>query len=136
MDNNFKQEFEKQLSTSKTLYQKIMEIIDIKNMSMEDFYTNTELNRMILSDIKKNKSRPQLRTVISICVGLQLKPLQASDLIKSAGYSLSDTLYIDCVYTDIITYYSEFGISVCNDRLKELGIEEKYYLGSQIRKRI
>ncbi len=136
MDNSFRQEFEKQLSISETLYQKIIKLIKIKNMSMEDFYTNTELNRTILSDIKKNKSRPQLRTVISICVGLQLKPLQASDLIKSAGYSLSDTLYIDCAYTDIITYYSEFGISACNDRLKELGIEEKHYLGSQTRKKI
>ena len=42
MDNSFKQEFEKQLSISKTLYQEIMDIIDIKNMSMEEFYTNTE----------------------------------------------------------------------------------------------
>lgn len=136
MDNNFKQEFEKQLSISKTLYQETMDIIKIKKMSMDEFYTNTELNRTILSDIKKNKSRPQLRTVISICVGLQLEPMQASDFIKSSGYNLSSTLYIDCVYADIITHYSEFGISACNDRLKELGIEEKYYLGSQIRKRI
>ncbi len=74
MDNSFRQEFEKQLSISETLYQKIIKLIKIKGMSMEDFYTNTELNRTILSDIKKNKSRPQLRTVITICIGLQLVP--------------------------------------------------------------
>ncbi len=136
MDNSFRQEFEKQLSISETLYQKIIKLIKIKNMSMEDFYTNTELNRTILSDIKKNKSRPQLRTVITICIGLQLEPLQSLELIQSAGYALSNTLYIDRAYTDIITYYSEFGISACNDRLKELGIEEKHYLGSQTRKKI
>ena len=62
--------------------------------------------------------------------------MRALDFIKSAGYNLSSTLYIDCVYADIITHYSEFGISACNDRLKELGIEKKYYLGSQPRKRI
>lgn len=134
MDNNFLTKFENNLSVSETLYERIMKIIKINDMTMEDFYSETDLNRNILSDIKKNKSRPQLRTVITICIGLSLEPFEALDLIHLSGYHLTNTIYIDRIYSELITHYNDFGIIECNKRLKELGIEEKYYLGSQTRK--
>ena len=127
-------EFEKQLSISETLYQRIMKIVHVRGISMEDFYTETGLNRTILSDIKKNNSRSQLRIVITICIGLRLETRQAFDLIRLAGYALSDTIYLDCVYAELISHYNDCGIEGCNERLAELGIDKKYFLGSQQRK--
>lgn len=133
MDNSFRQEFEKQLSISGTLYQRIKKIMEIKNISIEDFYDSTKLNRTVLYDIKKNK-KPQLRTVVTICIGLELGTVQSLELIRLAGYSLSNTFYLDYVYFDLINHYNDYGIEECNKRLKELGIEKKYYLGSIQRK--
>ena len=66
-----------------------------KNMSDEEFYTNTELDRNIMYDIRQNKSTPSLRIVITICIGLHLKPYESSKLIETAGYSLNRSLYLD-----------------------------------------
>lgn len=134
MDNNFLTKFENNLSISETLYERIMKIIKIKDMTMEDFYSETDLNRNILSDIKKNKSRPRLRTVITICIGLGLEPNESYEFIRLAGYNLVNTIYLDYAYIELLNCYYEFGIAECNKRLKELGVEEKHYLGSQTRK--
>lgn len=91
MDIDFLTGFEKQLSISETLHQRIEKIIKIKGMSMEDFYTCTNLNRTIMYDIRKNKTRPQLRIVITICIGLELETAQSLELIRLAGYALSKT---------------------------------------------
>ena len=85
-------------------------------------------------DIRQNKSRATLRTVITICIGLHLKPYESFKLIEIAGYSLNRSLYLDFVYLDLLCHYYEFEISECNKRLEEAGIEEKYYLGSRERK--
>lgn len=133
MDNDFLAEFEKQLSVSETLYQRINKIMEVKNISTKDFYANTKLNRTVLYDIKKNK-RSQLRIVITICIGLELETSQSLELIRLAGYSLSNTFYLDCVYFDLISHYNDCGIEECNKRLAELGVEKKYFLGSLQRK--
>lgn len=134
MDNNFLTKFENNLSISETLYERIMKIIKIKNMTMEDFYSETNLNRNILSDIKENRTRPTLRIVITICIGLGLEPNESYEFIRLAGYNLVSTIYLDYVYIELLNCYYEFGIAECNKRLKELGVHEKYYLGSQTRK--
>ena len=134
MGNALYQEYKGQLSSSKNLYQMIEKFKETKNMSDEEFYINTELNRNIICDIKKNKSRPALRTVITICIGLHLKPYESFKLIETAGYSLNSSQYLDFAYLDLICHYYEFEISECNKRLEEAEIEEKYYLGSRERK--
>lgn len=134
MDNALYQEYISQVSSTENLYQLIEKFKESKNMSDEEFYTNTELNRNIMCDIRKNKSRPTLRIVITICIGLHLKPYESLKLIETAGYHLNNSLYIDFVYLDLICHFYEFEISECNKRLEEAGIDEKYYLGSRERK--
>ena len=134
MDNALYQEYINQLSSNESLYQMIESFKKSKNISDEEFYMNTELNRNIMYDIRQNKSRPTLRIVVTICIGLHLKPYESFKLIEAAGYSLNGSQYLDFVYLDLICYYYEFEIAECNKRLEEAGIEEKYYLGSRERK--
>lgn len=133
MDNTLYQEYMRQLSSRENLYQLIKRFKETKNISNEEFYMETELNRNVMCDIKKNKSRPSLRIVITICIGLHLEPYESLELIETAGYSLNRSQYLDFAYLDLIYHYYEFNIYECNKRLKEVGIEEKYYLGSRER---
>ena len=69
MDKDFLDQYNKFLSRSETLYEKIVKIIKEKKMPMDEFYNATELNRNIMYDMKRNPSRrPQLRTIVTICV--------------------------------------------------------------------
>ena len=133
MDNIFSELYQYKLSVNETLYQRIKKIMEVKNISEEEFYTRTTLNRNIMYDIKQNKSRPQLRTVITICIGLNSEPDESLELIKIAGYTMSNTLLVDCAYMELICHYNETDIFQCNEMLKEMGIEEKYHLGSRER---
>lgn len=135
MDNRFSKENDEILSLNETLYKRIKKIMKVKGISEEEFYDNTLLNRNIMYDIKRNKSRPQLRTVITICIGLGLEPDESLELIRIAGYALSKTLFIDRAYMQIIFHhYNNADIFECNDVLKELGVEERYHLGSRERR--
>ncbi|MBR4720715.1 MAG: hypothetical protein IK057_03010 [Clostridia bacterium] len=104
-----------------------------KRISEEKFYDNTLLNRNVMYDIKQNKSRPQLRTVITICIGLNLEPYESLELIRTAGYTLSKSLFLDCAYMEIIFNYYDNDIIECNEILEKLGVDEKYHLGSRQR---
>ncbi len=132
MDKSFLDKYNEHLSKSETLYEKIMKLINEKNLSMNDFYDETCLNRNVIFDIKRNPSRrPQLRTIVTICIGLSLEPDESLELIEFSGYKLSRTRLVDFAYLDLIFNYYEYDIYDCNDRLNEIGIEEKYYLGSR-----
>ena len=133
MDNIFLKAYKIKLSVNETLYQRIKRFMKVKNISEEEFYIRANINRNVMYDIKQNKSRPTFRMVITICIGLNLEPDESLELIRLAGYTLSNTLYVDCAYMDLICHYYEYDIYVCNDRLKELGVDEKYHLGSQER---
>ncbi len=132
MDKDFLDQYNKFLSRSETLYEKIVKIIKEKKMPMDEFYNATELNRNIIYDMKRNPSRrPQLRTIVTICVGLCLEPIESMELIEFSGYKLSKSRIVDYAYCDILHNFYEFGVEECNNRLEEIGIEEKYYLGSR-----
>ena len=132
--DQFLLEFEKALSSSETLYQKIMNMIKSKNISMNEFYDETKISRNILKDIKTKNKRPSLKTVISICIGLHLETIESYKLIHLAGYELSDTILLDRAYSELISHYNDCGIKDCNARLRELGFEkESELLGTQQR---
>lgn len=133
MDSEFFREYQNKLSIDETLYAKIKKIMKAKRISEEKFYDNTLLNRNVMYDIKQNKSRPQLRTVITICIGLGLEPYESLELIRTAGYSLSKSLFLDCAYMEIIFNYYDNDIIECNEILEKLGVDEKYHLGSRQR---
>ena len=102
-------------------------------MTKYDFYLETELDRSIINNIKNN-SKPELRTVIAICIGLKLDPRTSFELIQLAGHHLRSTVYYEYAYLDLLQNYNKKSIAECNKRLKELEVEKKYYLGSQQRK--
>lgn len=133
MDSEFFREYQNKLSIDETLYAKIKKIMKEKKISEEKFYDNTLLNRNVMYDIKQNKSRPQLRTVITICIGLNLEPYESLELIRTAGYTLSKSLFLDCAYMEIIFNYYDNDIIECNEILEKLGVDEKYHLGSRQR---
>lgn len=124
---------EKSLSQSSTLYKAIKKIIDKKNLTMEEFYNRTLLDRSILARIKKGKSRTQLRIIVTICIGLNLLPMQSYELIRLAGYHLCEEYDGDYMFLLHFHYMSD--IYTCNEELRKRNVPEKDFLGTHERKK-
>ncbi len=121
----------KRSSIDITLYGMILRILESKHLTKHDFLDLTQLDRQILYRIEKGLSaRLQLRTVITICIGLSLEPTQSICLLQKAGYFLTEELPVDQAYLKLINHYYLSDIEECNGILKRLGIPRKYFLGS------
>ena len=131
----FFEDVKKSLSINRTFREIIEE--KMKNMHCNSvmFCNKTGLNKTILSEMKKEDYRPQLKTVVSICVGLKFEYVISEKLLEAAGYKLVMTREIDCAYYMFLIdcKNSKLEIEDYNDYLKAWGIDKKYFLGSQQR---
>ena len=128
-------ETKKSLSISGTFREIIEE--KMKNMHCNSvmFCNKTGLNKTILSEMKKEDYRPQLKTVVSICVGLKFEYVISEKLLEAAGYKLVMTREIDCAYYMFLIdcKNSKLEVEDYNEYLKAWGFDKKHFLGSQER---
>ncbi len=81
-----------------TFNQVLFEYIDKKNTSDIDIYKRAGIDRRHFSKIRSNLDyRPSKNTVIALALALQLDQNKAHRLLRSAGYSLSDSDTFDLV---------------------------------------
>ena len=86
------------LSITKTFYDEVNNLMERLHLNTTTFCNATELNKTILSDMKKEDYKPQLRTVVTICLGLNLEYIESVELLKVAGYVLVSSRKIDYAY--------------------------------------
>lgn len=78
--------------------QMLMRLIDDKKLTDVEAYKGAHLDRRLFSKIRSNKNyRPSKNTVLSFCIGLKLNLDEATDLLYSAGYSLSSSCKLDVI---------------------------------------
>lgn len=101
--------------------EKLLKLIDKTGLSDPDVYKKAGIDRKLFSKIRSNKDyQPSKSTVISFSLGLNLGMDDTLDLLKSAGYALSNSSKFDV----IIQYFIEhkiFDIFQVNDALHEFG---------------
>ena len=92
--------FEPVLSTG--FSQLLLEMISSRNIDDSDFYNAANLSRQVFNAIvNKPNYKPTKATALACAIGLQLNINDASILLRSAGYSFSNSNY-----TDMIVAYS------------------------------
>ena len=65
-------------------------LIDRTGQKDSDVYKKARLDRRLFSKIRSNKNYiPSKKTVLALCLALELDREQTDDLLSSAGYSLS-----------------------------------------------
>lgn len=118
-------------SSTMTLYKLIKFFQNNKNISDEEFFQNSGLNKAVLENLKNNV-RTSISKLMSICIGLKLSASDATTLLARTGYILVETRREECAYR-IILENSEFfnwDMEKCNEFLKRLKIPKRYLLGS------
>lgn len=81
-----------------TFNQVLFEYIDKKGAADSDIYKKAGIDRRHFSKIRSNPDyRPGKNTVIALALALHLDRNKADNLLRSAGYSLSDSDTFDLV---------------------------------------
>ena len=132
---DFFEKTKKTLSINGTFREIIEEKMKNMHCNSAMFCYKTGLNKTILSEMKKEDYRPQLKTVVSICVGLKFEYIISEKLLEAAGYKLVMTRDIDCAYYMFLIGCRNLKLEIedYNEILKAWGFDKKHFLGSQER---
>ncbi len=131
----FERDYANSTKYNKSFTEMIGEILE--GETYMSFGNKTKLNANQLYRLRKRvdeKDPPQRNTLMSVCVAYDLDLMMTQALLHSLGLDFNRFNKRDYAYTFLLTRCRGKSIDECNEILKELGIEEKYWLGTYARK--
>jgi hypothetical protein len=96
-------------------------LMDNAGWTYNDFEEYTLHNRNTYYAIKNNNLKPEIETIVAICIGLGLDIHTSEELLSRRGLGF-DTSSKHYTYRILITLYSHNGIDYCNDLLEEMAM--------------
>ena len=136
LQKEFLRDYETSTKYNKSFGKMICEILE--GVTYNQFAEKTELSPNMLYRLKyqvDEKDPPQRNTLISVCIAYHLDLMMTQALLYSLGLGFNRFNKRDYAYTFLLTRCRDKDINECNEILKNLGIEKKYWLGSYARKR-
>lgn len=110
----------KALKPEDTFSNKINDILRQKNLTNKEVYNGARLDRRLFSKILSNSEyNPSKDTVICLCIGMKLNLDEAEELLKTAGYSLSNSK-LDDIATKYFLVNKIYDIYVFNEIINKL----------------
>lgn len=97
----------------------VMKYQDVRNEELAEY------SMIGVETISRMRNRsdyePKLKSVVAICIGLNLPPMVSNKLIELSGYSLRNTTDEHMFYSVLLAGSSSFTVGECNELLVENG---------------
>lgn len=85
-------------NAEETFSQKLLRLIDERQLSDPEVYKRANLDRRLFSKIRSNKDyQPKKATALALALALELSLEETQDLLSAAGYSLSKSTKFDLI---------------------------------------
>ncbi|MDR1669124.1 MAG: helix-turn-helix domain-containing protein [Oscillospiraceae bacterium] len=121
----FDEEFAMMAEFNKTFSQRVADIMKLKGWDARKFSERTKLEQNHYYRIKRGETEnPDLETVLSICIGLQLPPKIRDELINLAGLSWKNTRR-HFAYQHILNKADVKTVTDFNEAFAYLDVDEK-----------
>lgn len=127
---DFKEKFELTQKHNKTFREHIIQLFSEKGINKENIEEKTGLSLSMYRKLIKTDFMPDMKTVISICVGLELDMAMVETLLDSLAVKFNRNNKKNYAYQYIVTNYTGEDINSCNEILKILGLKGRELLGS------
>jgi O-acetyl-ADP-ribose deacetylase (regulator of RNase III) len=103
--------------TGETFTTRLLRFIDERGLTDANAYHKANISRQVFSTIRnKTNYQPKKETILAFCIALELDLTETLELLKTAGYTLSD-----CKQSDLIVQYfieqREYNIHLVNQTL-------------------
>ncbi|MBO4728504.1 MAG: hypothetical protein J5631_08810 [Spirochaetaceae bacterium] len=103
------------------LQEKIRKTILAKNLDEVDIYKKADVDRKLFSKIRTQPDyHPNKKTLLKLCLAMNLDTNETEDLLSTAGYSLSKSLRSDLILRYCFTHHI-FDVIAVNQILDHYG---------------
>ncbi|MEQ9809721.1 ImmA/IrrE family metallo-endopeptidase [Streptococcus jiangjianxini] len=99
----------------------VMKWRDVRNQELAD---GTNLGLKAISNLRNDKAKPKLESVIAICVGMKLPPMVSKKLVELSGNMLRAGNPKDTLYEFILCGAASLDVNMCNTLLVKQGFKE------------
>lgn len=103
--------------------ERLFVLIDKSGQKDSDVYKKALIDRRLFSKIRCDKRYvPSKKTVLALCIALQLTEQEANQLLSSAGYSLSRASEFDLAIAFCLNK-QQYNFNDINEMLYQLGLD-------------
>lgn len=130
--SNLKEEFEKNFELDKKINKTYIEVMEnvkeVYKPKLSTFVNETGLGKTTYYNLIGGYDKPLMTSLVSFAIVFKINLKNVEDLLRAWGLGFEPGNKIHHAYAQLIEKFSGKTMYECNEFLKEIGIDEKYWL--------